>query len=145
MLSHQTLVRAPVDRIALPSHALSIRQPWTWAILYAGKRVENRTWATLFRGPIFLHAGMAVDWESLDDLAAEIRAVSEPRPAAVRGALVATAQLVGCVRPESAPTGQRRWVAGPWCFLLEDVKPLAEPIACGGRLGIFPVEAKSTM
>jgi len=26
----------------LPVKALSIRQPWVWAILNAGKRVENR-------------------------------------------------------------------------------------------------------
>mgnify|MGYP006363525131 CR=1 FL=1 len=38
--------------------ALSIRAPWWWAILYAGKDIENREWATRFRGPvIFLCKG----------------------------------------------------------------------------------------
>lgn len=37
--------------------ALSIRQPWAWAILHAGKRIENRDWAgCAFRGPLLLHA-----------------------------------------------------------------------------------------
>lgn len=30
----------------LPEFALSIRQPWAWAIVYAGKDIENRTWPT---------------------------------------------------------------------------------------------------
>lgn len=28
----------------LPPLALSIRQPWAWAILCAGKDIENRSW-----------------------------------------------------------------------------------------------------
>lgn len=38
--------------------ALSVRQPWAWAILYADKRVENRDWAGFGpRGPLLLHTG----------------------------------------------------------------------------------------
>ncbi len=38
--------------------ALSIRQPWAWAILHAGKRIENRDWraAPSYRGPLLIHA-----------------------------------------------------------------------------------------
>jgi len=38
--------------------ALSLRQPWAWAILHAGKRIENRlAWRSCtYRGPIILHA-----------------------------------------------------------------------------------------
>jgi hypothetical protein len=37
---------------------LSIRQPWAWAILHAGKRLENRlAWhGCAYRGPVLLHA-----------------------------------------------------------------------------------------
>ena len=28
----------------LPDIALSVRQPWTWGIIHAGKPVENRDW-----------------------------------------------------------------------------------------------------
>jgi hypothetical protein len=38
--------------------ALSVRQPWAWAILHAGKLVENREWdGCSYRGPMLLHAG----------------------------------------------------------------------------------------
>jgi hypothetical protein len=38
--------------------ALSIRQPWAWAILHAGKRIENRDWRSVpsYRGPLLIHA-----------------------------------------------------------------------------------------
>lgn len=38
--------------------ALSLRQPWAWAILHAGKRIENRTaWhSCAHRGEVILHA-----------------------------------------------------------------------------------------
>ena len=57
--------------------ALSIQQPWAWMILYGTKRVENRTWATSFRGPFLIHAGLKADREATADLAAEIRSVPE--------------------------------------------------------------------
>jgi len=42
--------------------ALSLNQPWLWAVLYAGKRIENRVkWTDCsFRGPILLHASKGV-------------------------------------------------------------------------------------
>jgi len=119
--------------------ALSIQQPWAWAILYAGKRVENRTWYSSFRGLIYIHAGLTVDKNSVEDLEAEILRVPDPRPKAYRGALVGTARVTGCVSPEQVPVEQISWACGPWCFLLDDVKPLEKPIAYKGQLGFFEV------
>lgn len=34
--------------------ALSIQQPWAWAIVKRDKRVENRTWPTTYRGRLGL-------------------------------------------------------------------------------------------
>jgi hypothetical protein len=36
--------------------ALSVRQPWAWAIIYALKNVENRGWPIHYRGDILIHA-----------------------------------------------------------------------------------------
>ena len=38
--------------------ALSIRQPWAWLILRAGKDVENRDWSTKVRGRVLIHASV---------------------------------------------------------------------------------------
>lgn len=35
--------------------ALSVKQPWTSLIFY-GKDIENRTWATKYRGELLIHA-----------------------------------------------------------------------------------------
>lgn len=49
--------------------ALSIRQPWAWCIIYAGKDIENRTWATQYRGPVLIHA--AKTWNRQSEWDAE--------------------------------------------------------------------------
>ena len=41
--------------------ALSVRQPWAWAIIHAGKDVENRTWGTRYHGPLLIHASKNYD------------------------------------------------------------------------------------
>lgn len=37
---------------------LSLRQPWAWAVVHAGKSVENRRWNTNFRGEFLIHAAV---------------------------------------------------------------------------------------
>lgn len=55
----------PVVALALPTRALSLRQPWAHAVVHGGKRIENRTaWSnSSFRGPLLIHAaqGMTQD------------------------------------------------------------------------------------
>ncbi|MFZ1125997.1 MAG: ASCH domain-containing protein [Candidatus Baltobacteraceae bacterium] len=126
-----------------PTRALSIRQPWAWAILYGGKRVENRTWYTSFRGRIFIHAGLTVDREAFEGLEDVIRAVPAPRPPAVCGALIGLATIVDCVEAHRVPPHLRDWVTGPWCLILDDVVSLEAPFPLRGRLGLFPVAAGS--
>ena len=42
---------------------LTVRQPWAWAIIHGGKGVENRVRnvAGSYRGPVAIHAGLALD------------------------------------------------------------------------------------
>ena len=37
--------------------ALTVQQPWAWAIVHGGKDVENRTQVWKHRGPLAIHAG----------------------------------------------------------------------------------------
>lgn len=133
------------EECATVARALSIRQPWTWAVLYAGKRVENRTWYTDYRGPIFIHAGLRVDWAAVEDLRAEITAIPMPRPVAHCGGLVASAILADCVRPDEVRESQRDWAVGPWCFVLEEVVPLARPVSHPGALGLFALDPRAEL
>lgn len=43
----------------LDVRALTVKQPWAWAIMYGGKTIENRTAAWSYRGPLLIHAGSA--------------------------------------------------------------------------------------
>lgn len=47
---------------------LSIKQPWAWAILNAGKDIENRSRSTSFRGRILIHTGKNIDNDGIDYL-----------------------------------------------------------------------------
>lgn len=44
---------------------LTVRQPWAWAIIHGGKGIENRVRniAGDYRGPVAIHAGLALDTE----------------------------------------------------------------------------------
>lgn len=42
--------------------ALTICQPWAWAIARGYKLVENRSWETHHRGPLAIHAGLSRQW-----------------------------------------------------------------------------------
>lgn len=115
---------------------LTLRQPWAWAVAGAGKRAENRSWRTHYRGPLAIHAGLAVDPAAIRWL--RDRGVPAPdADAYVRGAIVAVCELTDCDAPQPAAL----WDEGPWCWRLTDVREVA-PLAYRGAqgLGVLPAE-----
>jgi len=54
----------------LPLRAITVRQPWAWAIIHGGKDVENRTRniAGAYRGPVAIHAASADATDAPDSL-----------------------------------------------------------------------------
>ncbi|HBP1419642.1 MULTISPECIES: ASCH domain-containing protein [Pseudomonas] len=117
--------------------ALSIRQPWAWLVANGHKDIENRDWATNFRGRFLIHAakGMTRDeYEEARDFAA-YNGVTIPAPHELeRGGIVGEASIIGCVdRCNSL------WFFGRYGFELADAKPLPfQPMK--GQLGFFEVE-----
>lgn len=117
--------------------ALSIRQPWAWLILNAGKDIENRDWPTRYRGPILIHVGKGMtrdEYESGADAAWHVRQMElPPFEKLERGGIVGEAALVDCVTESSSP-----WFAGKYGFVLRDVRPVPfRPYR--GALGFFEV------
>lgn len=53
------LLTNPADAAVLELPCLTVRQPWSWAIIFGGKDIENRTWRTRYRGEIAIHAARA--------------------------------------------------------------------------------------
>lgn len=121
--------------MTLPKKALAIRQPWAWAILHAGKNVENRSWHTSFRGPICIHASKGMhrsDVSEFEGLFGLDWQIDMPDfDALPRGGIVGTANIVDCV-----PDMTSKWFFGPWGFVLTDIEPVPF-IPVRGLLGFF--------
>ncbi|MEV0994617.1 ASCH domain-containing protein [Nonomuraea sp. NPDC050202] len=139
--------------------ALSVRQPYAWAIAHGGKDIENRSWGAGYRGPLAIHAGARWDEDGATDKRI-LRAlhqfgdrftpplrVERLGPTAVRllrdGQLTAGA-VVAVARVELVCIGQRGcgcdspWtVQGQYHWRLRDVQPLSAPVPCKGRLGLW--------
>lgn len=136
--------------------ALSIRAPWWFFVLHAGKRIENRSWK---HGPRFmlgqtflLHSSswwnledFADDFEAGKDMAREedwarVKAMSGPLTPRIfkdgGGKIVGRARLADLHRGE---------MADPWAvpdalhLVLADVETIADPIPFKGALGFFEV------
>ena len=121
--------------------ALSIRQPWAFAVLFLGKDVENRRWSSRYRGPVLVHAPATVDQRAVAALRREGFDIPVGLP--TRGYL-GIVQLTGCRRASLEELWQRpganRWAEGPWCFELRDPYPFPEPIPGQGALGLYSPE-----
>ncbi len=117
--------------------ALSIRPAWAHAIAHLGKRIENRTWSTRYRGPILIHASSSVDAGDHRLLEAIIGR-SVDRESFERGAIVAVAEIADCVDAAEAPS---RWTCGPIAWRLRNVRALRRPVAASGRLGLWTPDA----
>jgi hypothetical protein len=74
--------------------ALSIRQPWAWAIICAGKNIENRTRRTNFRGTIAVHASAKPrrEWEF-----PPCTLKPPPKDKWLLGAIIGFVDLIDCV------------------------------------------------
>lgn len=123
--------------------ALSIRQPWAWAILHAGKDIENRDWPTKFRGTVAVHAakGMTNDEYQLARefmIDAGVAAPDIPLAHAIRrGAIIGLVDIIDCVDESDS-----LWFCGHYGFILANPRPLPTPIPCSGTLNFWnvPVE-----
>lgn len=116
--------------------AITIKQPWAWAIVNGYKPVENRSWRVDYRGPLAIHAATS-------DCEAGWRFVSQNVPCDMkrlrwrlsRGAVIGTVELVDIV-----PVRERvqcPWSFGPYCWIFENPLLLPEPVFCCGALSIW--------
>ncbi|MGW2841824.1 hypothetical protein ACWCWD_29065 [Streptomyces sp. NPDC001493] len=111
---------------------ITIRQPWTTAILTGEKTVENRPrpWRT---GWVLLHAAQQIERPALR-LPQVARTVRDRE--LVTGAVVGVARINDCHQdPDGAPPCTPWAHPGSWHLVLDDVQALARPIPARGQLG----------
>lgn len=118
--------------LAPETRALTVRQSWAWAIVHAGKDVENRTWQTHYRGSLLIHAGSALDRtgsERLAEMAIEVPSARD----LLRGAVIGCVEIMDCVLSAPSPWA----IDGMWHWVLANPRPVDPPVTCPGRLGLW--------
>ncbi|MFI7644097.1 ASCH domain-containing protein [Nonomuraea sp. NPDC049400] len=145
--------------------ALSVRQPWAWAITHGQKDIENRTWTTGYRGPLAIHAGARWDEDGAYDkrILRALHAFGDRFDPPLRverlghktmrllrdrqltpSAIVAVVDVVGIctARSMSEQCGCGLWAAEGQChWRLANPRPLPEPVPCKGRLSLWELPA----
>lgn len=124
-------------------YALSFWQPWLWAMVHRGKRVDNRPrapWERMIGSRVALHAVVRTTAAQYDEASRWIRGrfpwtqPDRPPPANFyppplaklpSGGVVAVARLVDVVTASTDP-----WFRGPFGWVFEDLVVLPKPVPC---------------
>lgn len=128
-----------------PDLALSVQQPWAWGLVSGVKPVENRTWATKYRGPLAIHASLKPDSNPAFDILRErckaLGLVFPPEEQLTLGAIIGSVTVVDCVRAEDLKLDEhKRWaVPLAWCWIVTDAVAFAAPTKMRGALGLWRV------
>jgi hypothetical protein len=97
---------------------ISIRQPWATLIVRGIKDIENRSWATRYRGPVLVHASLRRSPHSLADIARQF-GIDLPKVELPLGGIVGTTNIIDCVAAHPSP-----WFEGKFGFVLEQSREL---------------------
>lgn len=136
--------------------AITIHQPFAELIARGIKTIETRSWKTLHRGPIAIHAGIksfrrveelywgtalqGAPYQAIGLLAAKFGVSSGSYK---RGGVIAIAELVGiepifrdaCFSKANRDFGD--FTPGRWAWRLENVRRLEQPIPARGKQGLW--------
>lgn len=124
--------------------ALSIKQPWAWAICNLPdefkKDIENRTWNTKYRGEFLVHASKGFDKEGYKRLEYILYMLGykdkiPSKDEFIYGALVGKTEIVGVVQKDKS-----RWFEGTYGYKLTSSIAFKEPIPYKGQLNFFNVD-----
>jgi len=112
--------------------ALSFCQPWAYAILHMGKRIENRSRIRWVRGEFYIHASKKFDQAGYEWISENIGSLPS-RKDFDYGGIVGIANIVDCVE-----SSDDIWFKGPYGLVLDEVSPL-DFVPCSGRQGMWVV------
>lgn len=125
--------------------ALSIRQPYAWAIVAGYKPVENRDWPTKFRGRVLIHASKKEETGDVDGVVRSVAVQTGRTDAEVLkeygdhllsgglGAIIGAATVTDCVQDMDS-----EWFYGKFGFVMGDARAI-DPVPCKGALSFFTV------
>lgn len=148
---------------------VTVRPPWSAAIIHSGKDVENRprNIAGAYRGLVAIHAGKTFDHDArFPDKTPLPAAVYGTVQGVVRGAIIGVVELIdvhlvkqsagmsNVCFDDHTPVGQ---ICSPWAqnyvefpryegyhLVLANPRPLTEPIPYTGALGLHTLDDDTT-
>lgn len=132
--------------------ALTLSAPWSHAVAYLGKPLENRTWApprSLVGERFAIHTGRSRDEEAI----AALRARGFDVPAVHPPGVICVVRLRGVLFTERGRTSvwiagdlhhdevevlsRSMWLSGPFSWVLGDVLAIDRVIPCKGAQGLW--------
>jgi hypothetical protein len=127
--------------------ALSVHQPYAWAIVAGVKQFENRTWTTAYRGKLLIHASLTqATFGSEDDWDLEVMRGMPSLANLAFGAVVGLVCLLDCLTGSEAEEwarkndpGQDDFIEGPFCWFLGEPVLFDKPIRYRGQQRLFEV------
>jgi hypothetical protein len=130
-------VNAPSDT---QRWAIVIKQPNAWAVIHAGKDVENRS-ATAIRAyrpavghRVYIHSGKGMtraEYERAAEFMAKIGVRCPAPDELARGGIIGSVLVVGIVTAHHS-----LWFRGPYALVLADPRP-APFRSARGQVGLF--------
>ena len=119
--------------------ALTVLQPWAWALIHGPKRIENRSWATYYRGPLVIHAGKSRKWLDVGVPALRENGIAIPDNFEY-GAIIGIVDLVECFHYSVLTDAQRCdvYAHGPFCWVTANPRPL-QPHTWKGAQGLWTI------
>lgn len=107
--------------------AISVKQPWASLIASGEKTIETRTWPTNYRGDLLIVSS------------------KKPTGQGPTGVALAIVRLYECrlMQISDEDRAQCEWYPGAWAWMLDDIRPIAEPLPVRGNLGLYDVEVIS--
>lgn len=120
--------------------AISVKQPWAWAIAEGYKTIETRVWSTTHRGDLLIVASLKPDQLVLDAFTEEFGYAVLARQLEY-GKALCTARLIDCRPMTKADEEAARCDVydGAFSWVLEDVRKI-KPFPVKGRLGLYEVD-----
>ena len=134
--------------------ALTVKNPWAWAIIHGGKDVENRSRPTKYRGHIFIHAGKGWSYEGQEFLQQkrtpfgfQAFPLDEWQRPELIGKVIGSVEVTDCHHSEDCGKFSKTGACSEWAmkdhyhWVLENPEPLALPFPMQGKLGLWNMDA----
>ncbi len=117
--------------------ALSIQQPFAWAVVANVKKTENRTWHTDFRGTIAIHA--STSFTVVNAFRKDTGCEYFSKKHLTFGAIIGFADVID-VSIYGPAQENDPFACGPYCWTMANGRFLKKPIPLKGKLNLFKLD-----